>query len=314
MLPNAGAAVVWRGGSWSIGLSVNSMTGFARAEGGGEGCGWTWEAKSVNGRNLDMRFRMPSGFDALEQRLRELVTERFVRGNLALTLTLDRGERQVQLRVNQALLDEVLALSAELGGKIDATPPSIDGLLAVRGVIEQAEEDETAEERDRLERDIASSLGEGLDRLAAARAEEGARLAGLIAGHLDEIGSLTAAAKKSAAAQPAALQARLKEQLAELLDGDNRVAEDRLAQEVALLAAKADVREELDRLDAHIAAARELLAAGGAIGRRFDFLCQEFNREANTLCSKSPDTDLTRIGLDLKAAVERLREQVQNVE
>ncbi len=295
-------------------MSVNSMTGFARAEGGADGYGWIWEAKSVNGRNLDMRFRMPSGFDGLEQRLRALVGERFARGNLALSLTMDRSERPVQLRINRALLDEVLALCQELGRQPGVQPPGVDGLLAVRGVIEQAEVEETAEARAQLEQEIADTLGKGLDDLATARAEEGARLAVMIDGHLDEIEALTAAASVTAEAQPAALQARLKGRLAELLDGEQRVAEDRLAQEVALLVAKADVREELDRLDAHIAAARELLGGGGAIGRRFDFLCQEFNREANTLCSKSPDTELTRIGLDLKAAVERLREQVQNVE
>ncbi len=295
-------------------MSVNSMTGFARAEGGLEGCGWTWEAKSVNGRNLDMRFRMPSGFDGLEKNLRALVGEKFARGNLSLSLTLDRRERSVQLCVNRAMLDEVLSLSEELGRQSGVQPPSVDGLLAVRGVIEQAEEEESAEARAEMEQGIADTFGKSLDDLATARAEEGTRLAVMIDGHLDEIGTLTAAASATAEAQPAALKARLEGQLAELLDGEQKIAEDRLAQEVALLVSKADVREELDRLNAHIAAACELLAAGGAIGRRFDFLCQEFNREANTLCSKSSDTDLTRIGLDLKAAVERLREQVQNVE
>ena len=290
------------------------MTGFARAEGGLEGCGWTWEAKSVNGRNLDMRFRMPSGFDGLEKNLRALVGEKFARGNLSLSLTLDRRERSVQLCVNRAMLDEVLSLSEELGRQSGVQPPSVDGLLAVRGVIEQAEEEESAEARAEMEQGIADTFGKSLDDLATARAEEGTRLAVMIDGHLDEIGTLTAAASATAEAQPAALKARLEGQLAELLDGEQKIAEDRLAQEVALLVSKADVREELDRLNAHIAAACELLAAGGAIGRRFDFLCQEFNREANTLCSKSSDTDLTRIGLDLKAAVERLREQVQNVE
>ena len=291
------------------------MTGFARADGFADGYSWTWEIKSVNSRSLDTRFRLPSGFDAMESRLRGALPERFTRGNISLSLTLSRPDRPVRLRVNRELLEEVLALADELKRTVDAAPPRADGLLAVRGVLEQFEEEDTLEERERLEAALAATLFEGLDDLAASRLQEGARLAAMIDDHLSEIAALAEAASKTAETQPEALQDRLQKQLDALLaDDDAKVSDERLAQEVALLAAKADVREEIDRLGAHVAAARDLLGGGGAIGRRLDFLCQEFNREANTLCAKASDIALTRIGLDLKANVERLREQVQNIE
>ena len=291
------------------------MTGFARADGFADGYSWIWEIKSVNSRSLDTRFRLPSGFDAMESRLRGALPERFTRGNISLSLTLSRPDRPVRLRVNRELLEEVLALADELKRTVDAAPPRADGLLAVRGVLEQFEEEDTLEERERLEAALAATLFEGLDDLAASRLQEGARLATMIDDHLSEIAALAEAASKTAETQPEALQDRLQKQLDALLADDGaKVSDERLAQEVALLAAKADVREEIDRLGAHVAAARELLDGGGATGRRLDFLCQEFNREANTLCAKASDIALTRIGLDLKATVERLREQVQNIE
>ncbi len=290
------------------------MTGFARAEGAGNGFSWSWEIRSVNARNLDSRLRVPSGYDRLEAAVRTQVNERFRRGNISATLALTRDAGAGALRINRDVLDQVLALADELGNQIDAAPPRIDGLLSLRGVLEQAEEELPAEQRDRLETALAESFAHGLDELTRMRDEEGARLATVIEGHVGEITRLVAAAGKLAETQPETLNRRLREQLAELVANEAGLTEERIAQEVALLVAKADVREELDRLSAHLESARDLVGSDDAVGRRLDFLCQEFNREANTLCSKAADIELTRIGLDLKAAIEQLREQIQNIE
>ena len=291
---------------------VVSMTGFARADGQLEGCSWTFEVKSVNGRNLDLRFRLPPGFDGLEPLARAEIAKRFKRGSLNLALTVTRAASGGQVRINRPLLDQIAALARDYAGE-GAPPPRFETLLSVRGVIEVTDEGEAAT-LEHLEAPLAADLRRALDRLAAARAEEGARLAGVLGGLLEEIASLIKAAAASAATQPAVLRERLRTQLAILTEAVPALPEERLAQEVALLVARGDIREELDRLKAHIAAARDLLKAGDAVGRRLDFLCQEFNREANTLCSKSTDTELTRIGLALKAVIEQLREQIQNIE
>lgn len=291
---------------------VASMTGFARVDGHGDGYHWTFEAKSVNGRNLDLRCRLPSGFDAIEAVARAEVPKRLARGNLNLTLTVNRTQSVSQLRINRELLAQVLELAREIEGA-GAAPPRLDTLLAVRGIIEPVEEDET-EARERVEAALKSDLSRLIDQLVVARIAEGNRLAEVLHGHLDEIERLVTAAGACASTQPAALREKLRAQVAALLNAAPALPEERLAQEAAILIGKADVREELDRLTAHIQAARDMMAEGGAIGRRFDFLCQEFNREANTLCSKSADVELTRIGLSLKAAIEQLREQVQNIE
>jgi uncharacterized protein (TIGR00255 family) len=291
------------------------MTGFARAEGGDAGLHWAWEVKSVNGRSLDIRCRLPAGFEALEPAARAAMAERFKRGNLSVLLTLSRGEQPARVRVNREVLDQLLAVMAELEGKLQAAPPRLEGLLAVRGVVDVVEEEELDDERReaRFAR-MAATLATALDALQTMRREEGGRLAALVQEHLETIERLRQHAAALAAAQPAALKARLKAQVEALLEAAPGFPEDRLAQEAALLVARADVREEIDRLAAHVAAARQLMAAGGPVGRKFDFLCQEFNREANTLCSKSADVELTGIGLDLKAAIDQLREQVQNIE
>jgi uncharacterized protein (TIGR00255 family) len=296
------------------------MTGFARAEGVDAadlhpGLHWAWEAKSVNGRNLEVRCRLPPGFESLEAGARAALAERFKRGNVALTLTLARGGEPPRARINRELLDQLMALAAEYAGKGKAEPTRLDSLLAVRGVVEVVEEAEPSEEQRavRLTR-MNETLARALAALAAMRHEEGGRLATLVGQHLDLIEELRQRAGATAAAQPAALKARLKAQVDALLEASPALPEERLAHEAALLVTKADIREELDRLAAHVAAARKLLAEGGAVGRKFDFLCQEFNREANTLCSKSSDVELTSIGLDLKAAIDQLREQVQNIE
>ncbi|MGG5811977.1 YicC/YloC family endoribonuclease [Falsiroseomonas sp. CW058] len=296
-----------------------SMTGFAR-EGGTlpDGASFVWELRSVNGRGLDLRLRLPSGLDALEPALREATGKRLKRGNVSATLTLRREERAPRLTPDPAALEQAIALAVEVARRIPGAPaPRAEAVLSLPGVLraEAAEPDDAAEEARRVA--LAAAFARALDGLAEARAREGAQLAAILAALLDEIAALREAAAAEAAGQPAAQRARLLENLAALLgEGDlrARVPEERLAQEVALLAQRSDVREELDRLSAHVNEARSLLASGEAVGRKLEFLTQEFVREANTLCSKSAGTALTRIGLDLKAAIERLREQAANVE
>jgi uncharacterized protein (TIGR00255 family) len=290
------------------------MTGFARREGGDQQQTWVWEAKSVNGKGLDVRVRVPSGLDRLEHEVRGRVPKALARGNVSVSLTVERGERRQQLQVNREMLDQLVRLTRELREEVDAEPPRLDGLLAVRGVLETVEEPDDEATREAREQAMIADLQGLLDDLAAARVQEGEALHQMAETHLAEIARLTEEARQCAASQPEALREKLRRQVQDLLDTRTGLSEDRLAQEAALLASKADVREELDRLDAHVAAARDLLAEGGAIGRRLDFLCQEFNREANTLCSKAGDVALTRTGLSLKNAVEQLREQVQNIE
>jgi uncharacterized protein (TIGR00255 family) len=293
-------------------VGIASMTGFARIEGDGLGNSWVWEVKSVNGKSLDLRLRLAPGFDALEPQLRALLGQRFRRGNFSASLAVTRSAPSV-LRVNREALAQLVALMNELAGEVEAAPPRMDGLLALRGVVETVEEesDTIVDERRQA---VLNSWVTGLDRLATARAEEGARLAVVLRTQLAEIAALVDAAGGCAAVQPAAIRARLQTMLASVADLVPSMLEDRVAQEMALLITRADVREELERLRAHIAQAADLLQQEEAVGRRLDFLCQELNREANTLCSKSADIELTRIGLALKAAVEQFREQVQNIE
>ncbi len=296
-----------------------SMTGFARESGTlPDGTLFVWEIRSVNGRGFDLRLRVPNGLDALEPALREAAGRRLKRGNISATLTLKREERTPRLTPDPAALEQALRLALEVAARIPGAPaPRAESILAMPGVLraELAEPDEAAEEAKRAA--LTAAFDTALKGLVASRAAEGARLAGILSALLDEIAALREAAGREAADQPAAQRARLLENLANLLgEGDvrARVPEERLAQEVALLAQRSDVREELDRLSAHIAEARVLLASGEAVGRKLEFLTQEFVREANTLCSKSASTALTRVGLELKAAIERLREQAANVE
>jgi uncharacterized protein (TIGR00255 family) len=288
------------------------MTGFARAEGAELGISWVWEMKSVNGKSLDLRLRLAPGFDSLEPQLRALLAQRFRRGNFSATLAVTRTAPAV-VRVNRSALAQLVTLMKELANEIEAAPPRIDGLLALRGVIETVEEeaDTVVEERQRA---VLASWVIGLGRLTRARAEEGTRLAAVLQCQLTEMLSLVDAAAECAAAQPAAIRERLQQALANVADLAPGISEERVAQEIALLVARSDIREELERLRAHIAQANDVLQEGGPVGRRLDFLCQELNREANTLCSKSADIELTRIGLSLKAGVEQFREQVQNIE
>lgn len=290
------------------------MTGFARADGHEDGASWVWELKSVNSKSLDLRFRLPPGLDGLELPLRTSLARKLKRGALSVTLTVTRSATAGGVRINREALEQVVAASQTLVAQGRAALPRADGLLALRGVLESGDEPEDETERERRQAALLASWEKALDGLVAMRRSEGARLIPVLEARLAEIAHLVAAAEDSAAVQPEALKLRLHDLVAALLDASPALPPERLAQEAALLVAKADIREEIDRLAAHVVAAQELLAEGGAIGRRFDFLCQEFNREANTLCSKSSDVALTRIGLDLKAVIEQLREQVQNLE
>lgn len=290
------------------------MTGFARIEGGTGALAWTWEAKSVNGKSLDLRCRLPFGFEGLEPPLRQAAQKILTRGNVQVSLTLDRGAERARVSVNQPLLEELLQLCRRLEGE-GLAPARADGLLALKGVLETTEDqplpDEQRAERERL----LLADGERLFvTLAEGRRREGEALRATLLGHLEGLERLVAGASACAAAQPDALRARLTQLVQELLQASPALPEERLAQEASLLVLKADIREEIDRLTAHIAQARALVQEGGSVGRRLDFLCQELNREANTLCSKSPDLELTRIGLEMKGIVDQIREQVQNVE
>jgi uncharacterized protein (TIGR00255 family) len=294
--------------------TLASMTGYARATGTVPGARFTCEMRSVNGRGLDIRTRLPAGFDALEPDLRQLAGKVLSRGSLTFTLSVERDGAGGEVFVNPQALATVLAAIDGLAQKIDAERPSLDGILALRGVLEQREAPASPENEEALTGAILAAAARGLDDLAANRRQEGGRIAVVLEERLNEIAALVARAETHPARGREAIQARLREQLDALSGQLSEIGEDRLAQEALLLATKADIREELDRLTAHLAAARALIAGGGPVGRKLDFLAQEFNREANTLCSKSNAVELTAIGLDLKAAIDQLREQVQNIE
>jgi uncharacterized protein (TIGR00255 family) len=290
------------------------MTGFARADGSVGGYNWIWELKSVNGRGLDIRCRLPAAHRFLEPRVRAAVPERFCRGSITVNLDVNEPGKQVGLRINHEALARIVAVQKEIQKAFEVLPPTLDGLRRFHGVIEEIEEGENPAERERIDAAMATTLEKALGALAAMRAAEGKRIASVLRGLLRAIEGLRKEAESCASVQPRLIQARLRAQVKRLLSDLPLPPEERLAQETALLIAKADVREELDRLKAHLKAARALLREGGAIGRRLDFLCQELMREANTLCSKSADMKLTGIGLELKAKIEQFREQIQNIE
>ncbi|MGC9270930.1 YicC/YloC family endoribonuclease [Acidiphilium sp.] len=300
-------------------MNISSMTGFARAAGQHNAIHYAWELRSVNGRGFDLKLRLPPGFDALEPALREAAARRLKRGTISVGLTL-RRDAPMSSAVDESVLDLYLARALDLARRIPGMPtPRAEALMALPGVIRPTGGDAGEPEDDEVHQaalasQLALSFEAALADLVAARDGEGARLAVVIDELLARIATLTTTAWQRADAQIILHRARLETALATLLGESRPVAPERLAQEIALLATKSDVREELDRLDAHIAAARALLGEAAPIGRRFDFLTQEFNREANTLCSKSASIDLTAIGLELKAAIEQLREQVQNIE
>jgi uncharacterized protein (TIGR00255 family) len=295
-------------------MALSSMTGFARGHGVAGAYVWSWEVKSVNAKGLDLRFRLGQGWDAIEVPARTLGSEKLSRGTVYGNLTVERKGVAPAVRVNEPVLAAVLSTLKSLGGKVEAAPPTLDGILSLKGVIEITEEDEREEDHRAAEVAIIAGFEKALAELVAMRCAEGATLGRLLSMRLDEIAALTARAEKAPGRKPEAIKARLAEQVATLLSASERFDSDRLYQEAVLLAAKADIREELDRLASHVAQAKKLLADGGAIGRKLDFLAQELHRESNTLTAKANDVELTNIGLELKAVVEQFREQVQNLE
>ena len=295
-------------------MPLHSMTGFARADGAGAVHRWTWEVRSVNGKGLDIRLRLPAGFEHLEVPARERIAAVLARGNVQVALTTQSLPGATRIRVNEDVLAEVLAVMDRLGGRMNVQPPTLDGILSVKGVIETAEAEEDEQVRADLGATILADLDGALARLIADREREGGAILTVLKSRLDEVERLVRDVEASPARTPEAIRGRLAEQVAALLDAAPALDPDRLHQEAVLLATRADVREEIDRLDAHVAAARGLLDDGGPVGRRLDFLAQEFNREVNTLCSKSNDRTVTAIGLQLKAVVDQFREQIQNVE
>jgi uncharacterized protein (TIGR00255 family) len=296
-----------------VSQSLASMTGYARATGAVAGASFTCEVRSVNGRGLDIRLRLAPGLDALESDIRQLIGKMISRGSLTLNLSVEREGAGGDLLINRQALATVLAAIDELSGRIPAAPPSLDGILGLKGVLEQRDRPMAADAEEALATAILDGASQALVDLVLARRHEGSQIAAILRDRLDEIEALVQRAEIHPARSRDVILAKLRQQVADL-STDIAISEERLAQEALLLATKADIREELDRLTAHIATARQLIGSGGAVGRRLDFLAQEFNREANTLCSKSNAVELTAIGLDLKAAIDQLREQVQNIE
>jgi uncharacterized protein (TIGR00255 family) len=295
-------------------MTIKSMTGFARADGSTGLIAWHWELRSVNGRGLDLRLRLPPGFEGLEPRIRETVGKRISRGSLAVNLNVKRGDGATQIQLNEAVLGQVLDALERLRKTTGAAPPQAEALLGIKGVLEVVEKEESEEELQARAEAMLTGLGEALDGMVRARETEGGRLRTIILDQLAAIERLVSAIATAPGRTPEAIRRRLTEQLARLLETGTSLDETRLYQEAAMLATRADVEEELQRLGAHIAAARELLDSGEPAGRRLDFLAQEFNREANTLCSKASDPEMTRAGLELKAVIDQMREQVQNIE
>jgi uncharacterized protein (TIGR00255 family) len=290
------------------------MTGFAREAGITGSYQWAWEIKTVNGRGLEIRVRTPSGLDAVGEDARGQIMKALTRGQGQLTLSLGKASSTPKLRVNQDVLHSLLAAVGSLSLPPNVQPASLDGLLAVRGVVELDEGAVDPSQDEALVQDLKAAVGSLIEALKIARRAEGQALSGVLGQQLDLIARLVDEADASPARRPEAIRARLEAQIDQLMEGKGTLDPARLHQEAVLIAARADIREELDRLRAHVDSARGLLQEGGSVGRRLDFLAQEFGREANTLCAKANDVSLSRIGLDLKAVIEQFREQVQNVE
>jgi uncharacterized protein (TIGR00255 family) len=295
-------------------MTLKSMTGFARADGVHGDISWYWEARSVNGRSLDLRLRLPSGFDRLEIGARSLAQEKLARGNCTINLGLKRETGQMEIRLNEAALAQAKDVADRAGVLTDLKAARLDTLLSMRGVVETVETEESEEAQAALTHALLAGLVAALDQLVKARASEGERLQRVIEKQLALIAALIEQASAASARQPEAIAARLTEQIARLGETGANFDPDRLHQEALLLAAKADIQEELDRLRAHVAAANELIGSDQPAGRKFEFLAQEFNREANTICSKAADLEISRAGLELKTVIDQLREQVQNIE
>lgn len=295
-------------------MALSSMTGFARADGAHGAVSWYWEVRTVNARGLDLRLRLPPGYEGLEPKVREATAKRIQRGSVAISLAARRETAQLAIRLNEAALAQVVAAAERVRTIIGGEPPGAETLLRIAGVLEVGEPVESEDVASERTAAMLASLEAALDGLAEARRSEGRRLGAVLSEQLAEIARLVARIEASPARRPEAVAQRLREQVARVLDSGLALDPARLHQEAVLVATRADVEEELKRLTSHVTAAHELLASSEPVGRRLDFLAQEFNREANTLCSKSNDTEITRMGLALKAVIDQMREQVQNIE
>lgn len=295
-------------------MTLQSMTGFARSEGTSGRYRWAWELRSVNGKGLDLRLRLPSGMEALETAFRDIASQSLSRGNIQAGLSLSASETKLEAVVNRDALNAVLALKQELGSAISDAPLSFDTLLSVRGLVEFREPVETEEVQSARNADIVAGFSAAVAALRSMREREGTSLYALLSTHIDRIEQLTSIINADPSRQPEHVRARLEAQIALIGDGTSGLDRERLYAEAALLATKADLREEIDRLTSHVSAARELLATGGPVGRKLDFLAQEFNRESNTICSKSNASAVTAAGIELKVVIDQFREQVQNLE
>lgn len=295
-------------------MAIQSMTGFARHEGEALNCRYVWELRSVNGKGLDVRLRLAPGFEALEQPVRKAVAAQLTRGNLQVTLSVSTIGTAIEAVVNEAALEAVIGLVDRLGDRIDARKPALDGILNIRGVLEFHDPELADADRQARDQAVLAGFTAALGDLKAMRLSEGAALAKILTGQIARIEALTRQVETDPSRTPEAIRARLADQMAALMDTGAPLDRERLHMEAALIATKADLREEIDRLKAHVDAARALVGGDGAAGRRLDFLAQEFNRETNTICSKSNAASVTAIGLDLKVLIDQFREQVQNLE
>lgn len=295
-------------------MALSSMTGFARSHGASGPYTFEWELKSVNAKGFDLRVRLPQGFDEVEAHAKKRAGEVLSRGTVYANLNVKRANAAATVRINEDVLNAVLKVATQLSGKIDAVAPSIDGLLSIKGVLEVAEPERNEDEDKAARTAVAEAFDKALAELVEMRKREGTSLGQILIQRVDEIEGLAKKAEASPGRKPEAIRARLAEQIATLLDASDRFDADRLTQEALMIATKADIREELDRIASHVAQARELIGKGGPIGRKLDFLAQEFHREVNTCCSKSNDIELTNTGLAMKNVVEQFREQVQNLE
>ncbi|MBB3389841.1 uncharacterized protein (TIGR00255 family) [Rhizobium sp. BK275] len=295
-------------------MALQSMTGFARREGTAGRWRWAWELRSVNGKGLDVRLRLPPGLERLETDVRRIAGENFSRGNLQATLSLTTGESQLEAVLNQDAFAAVLAMRDKLEGLIDPAPLRLDTLLSIRGLVDFRETQDSEETIAARDADILSGLMAALSDLRTMREQEGAALTRVLLGQIATIEGLTNTIEADPSRSPQEIAARLSAQVALLMEGAGALDRDRLHAEAALLATKADLREEIDRLKAHVTASRDLLVKGGPVGRKLDFLAQEFNRESNTICSKSNASAITAAGIELKVVIDQFREQVQNLE
>jgi len=295
-------------------MTMQSMTGFARSDGALDGTAWHWELRSVNNRGLDLRLRLPPGFEALEPKVRDRIAKAIARGSVNASLSIQRRSRSGEVRLNQAALDRVLAIALRLSEATGAEKPRVETLLGLKGVLDIADDADDEAAAAAEHEAVLAGLETAIAGLVAARGDEGARLKEVLDRQIDEIARLAEAVERAPARSVEAIRSRLADQVARLVETGQGLDPDRLHQEAVLLATRADVEEELKRLRAHVEAARALLREGGAIGRKLDFLAQEFNREANTLTSKAADQEIARTGLALKVVIDQMREQVQNIE